>query len=224
VQSASQSIEVLRWFGNAAIAFATLAGSALAPATVLAQQAEPAHQPGHRVALVDVGYIFKNLPAIKAHVSKVQSDREKDEAEIKQKRDTLKQAVEQLKTLKVGTVEYARQEEYVANLDSKLRLNGIREHRGLGDAEAIIYYDNYQRIAAAVRAVAIHNNIKLVLRYDSEDIDSQQNDSVVRGVMNNVVYHDSTIDMTNVVIRYLEKQTDTSQDATIGNASSESNQ
>jgi Skp family chaperone for outer membrane proteins len=220
LQSSRQPNELLRWFGRAAIAFATLAVSALAPTSLSAQQAEPADQLGHRVALIDVAYVFKNLPAIKAHVNKVKGDLRKDEAELEKKRAILKQAVEQLKTLKVGTAEYDRQEEYVANLESKLRLQRIHKHRELGEAEARLYYDSYQQITAAVRAVATHNNIQLVLRFNSEEMDSEQNDSVVRGVMKNVVYHDSPIDMTNTVMRYLEQQANTPQAALHGNASS----
>ena len=152
--------------------------------------------------------------------SKVEGDLKRYDAELKQKRDALKQSVAQLKTLKVGTADYARQEEHVAKLESKLRLDMVRKHKELGDAEAKLYYDNYQRIYAAVKAIATHNNIKLVLRFNSEEMDLEQNDSVARGVMKNVVYHDSTIDMTNTVMRYLEQQANTSQVATAGSAAS----
>ncbi|TWU38725.1 Outer membrane protein (OmpH-like) [Novipirellula aureliae] len=222
-QSSNQSSEVLRWFGKAAIAFATLAGFVLAPAPVSAQQAASTHPPGHRVALIDVTYILKNLPAIKAQISKLEADLEKHKAELKQKRDTLKQSVEQLKTLKVGTADYARQEEYVANLESALRSYTIYKHRELSDAEAKTYYDSYQRMTAVVRAIATRNNINLVLRFNSEDIDSEQNDSVTRGIMRNVVYHDSTVNMTNTVLQYLKEQTNRSQFATIVNPSSDTN-
>ena len=220
LQSSSQPSELLRWFGNAAIAFAAFAVSVLTPASLSAQQAEPTHQPVHRVALIDVAYIFKNLPAIKAHVNKIQDDMKKDEAELKQQRDTLKQAAEQLKALKVGTDEYNRQEKHVANLESKMRLRRVHKLRGLNEAQAKLYYDSYQQITAAVRAIATHNNIQLVLRYDSEEMDSGQRDSVFRGVLKNVVYHDSTIDMTNTVMRYLEQKANTPQAATSGKASS----
>ena len=213
VQSSSPPSEVLRWFCNAALAFATLAGFALSPATVSAQQPESTHQTGHRVALIDVAYILKNLPAIKAQVSKVKRDLEKEEAELKQKRDSLKQAVEQLKTLKVGTADYARQEEYVANLDSKLRVGWVHKHEGLSEAEGKLYYDNYRRIAAAVRVIATHNNINLVLRFNSKEMDPEQNESVIRGVTRNVVYRDNAINITNTVMRYLEEQTNTLQGA-----------
>jgi Skp family chaperone for outer membrane proteins len=219
VPSSGQPSAERRRFAKATIAFVTLAVAALVPATVFAQQAASAPT-GHRIAVIDVGYIFKNLPEIKAQISKVEADLKKDEAELKQKREALKQAVEQLKTLKIGTADYAKQEEYVANLESKLRLNRSRKQNQLRGVEAKIYFDNYQRIAAAVKAIATHNNIKLVLRFNSEDMDLEQNDSVARGVMKNVVYQDSTINITDTVIKYLERQTNTAQVATGGNAAS----
>ena len=220
LKSSNQPSEVPRWFGNAAIAFATFAGSAFASASLSAQQAEPTHQPGHRVALIDVAYIFRNLPAVNAHISKVKADLKKEELELKQRRDTLKQAVEQLKTLKVGSADYARQEEYVANLESQLRLHRVHKYRELNEAEARLYYNSYQKIAAALRAIATDNNIQLVLNSSSEEMDVEQNDSVVRGVMKNVVYHDRTVNMTNTVMRYLEQQANAPRAATSGNASS----
>jgi hypothetical protein len=40
----------------------------------------------------------------------------------------------------------------------------------MGEAEAKVYYDNYRRIAAAVRVIATRNNIKLVLRLNRKDM------------------------------------------------------
>ncbi len=223
VQTSRRPIAELPWWGSAAIAFATLVVSAIAPATAAAQQANSTHQPGHQVAVIDVAHIFKNLPAIKAQVGKVEDDLRRYEAELKQKQAALKQSAAQLKTLKVGTAAYARQEEHVADLQSKLRLDMTRKQMELRDAEAEIYYVNYQRIAAAVKAVATHNHINLVLRFNSEEMDLEQAESVARGVMKNVVYHDSTINMTNTVMKYLETQTNTSQVATGGSAASATN-
>jgi Skp family chaperone for outer membrane proteins len=208
--------------GSAAIALATLAASAWAPVTVSAQQAESTHQPGHRVAVIDVAYLFKNLPEIKAQVGKFESDLKKFDAEVKQQRETLKQSAAELQTLRNGTADYARKEEKIANLESKLRLEMSRKQQEFRDAEARIYYENYQRIAAAVKAIATHNNIQLVLRFNSEQMALEQNESVARGVMKNVVYHQSTIDMTQTVMRYLEHQANRSQIATGGKPASAS--
>ena len=178
----------------------TLAASAMMPATVSAQDSA-----GHRVAVVDVAFIFKNSPTIKAQVSKVEGDLKAYEGTLNGKRDQLKAAAEQLKSFKAGSPEYAAQEEKVASLESKLRLDMARKRKELADAEAQIYFANYQRIAEGVGFLAKHYKVNLVLRYNSEDMDLEKGESVIRGVMKNIVYHDDSLDMTKGVMQYLEK-------------------
>ncbi len=188
----------VRFIGKSAIAMAIVTLSAMAPVVATAED-------GHRLAVVDVAYIFKNHPGIKAQVSKVETDLKNYDAELTAKRETLKQEAAQLKTLKVGTADYTAQEEKVASMESKLRLDMARKRKELADAEARIYYENYQRIAAGVKFLAQHYKINLVLRYNSEDMDLEQGDSVIRGVMKNIVYHDEALDMTKGVMQYLDQ-------------------
>ena len=188
----------MRLIGKAAIAMAIGVVYALAPAAAAAED-------GHRVAVVDVAYIFKNHKGIQAQVTKIENDLKAYDAELKQKREALKNAVEQLKTLKVGSAAYSKQEELVASMESKLRLDMARKRKELGEAEAKIYFDNYQQIAAGVKFLAQHYKINLVLRYNSENMDVEEGNSVIRGVMKNVVYHDDSLDMTKGVMQYLDQ-------------------
>lgn len=188
----------MRFIGKAAIAMALVTLSALAPVAASAED-------GHRIAVVDVAYIFKNHPGIKAQVTKVETDLKNYDGELKGKREALQQAAAQLKTLKVGTAAYSTQEETVASMESKLRLEMARKRKELGDKEAKIYYENYQRIAAGVKFLAQHYKINLVIRYNSEDMDVDQGDTVIRGVMKNIVYHDDSLDMTKGVMQYLDQ-------------------
>lgn len=189
----------MRLIGKAAIAMAITTLAALAPLSASAQDG------GHRLAVVDVAYIFKNHPGIKAQVSKVESDLKSYDGELQKKREELKQSAEQLKAYKVGSPEYAAQEERVASLESKLRLDMARKRKELADAEARIYFENYGRIADGVKFLANHYKINLVLRYNSEDMDIERGESVIRGVMKNIVYHDDALDMTKGVMQYLDK-------------------
>ena len=45
-------------------------------------------------------------------------------------------------------------------------------------------------------------------------MDLKQNDSVVRGVMKHIFYHDSTADITGDVMRYLDQQANAPPTAT----------
>jgi Skp family chaperone for outer membrane proteins len=184
--------------------------------SVLAPVSASADEAGHRIAVVDVAYIFKNHEGIKGQVSKVENDLKAFDSQLKGKREELKQAIEQLKTFKVGTPKYSEMEEQVASMESKLRLDMNRKRQSLAEAEAKIYYENYKLIANGVKFLAQHYKINLVLRYNSEEMDLEKGDSVIRGVMRNIVYHDESLDMTKGVMQYLDKTM--GQQARAGNA------
>ncbi|MCA9138986.1 MAG: OmpH family outer membrane protein [Planctomycetales bacterium] len=200
--------------GVFAIGLATVLAPGLTTSTASAQDSAP-----HRVAVVDVAFIFKNHPGIKAQVAKVEGELKAYDAELKQKREQLKNTAAKLKTLTPGSPDYAALEEQLASMDSKLRLDMARKRKELADAEAKIYFDNYQQIAAGVKFLANHYKINLVLRYNSEEMDQAEGESVIRGVMKNIVYHDASLDMTPGVMQYLDKVIKTEPGIALGGAS-----
>lgn len=171
------------------------------PSAALAQESAP-----HKIAVVDVARILKEHPGIKAQVAEVEQDLKNYDAQLSAKRDELKQAVEKLKTFNVGTPEYSKQEEAVAEMESKLRLEMNRKRKELVDAEARIYFENYQMIADTVQKIAEHNGIDLVLRYNGEEMELEKQESVIRGVMKNIVYRSDRLDMTNAVMQVLSQR------------------
>ncbi|TWT67547.1 OmpH family outer membrane protein [Allorhodopirellula solitaria] len=173
--------------------------------TVLASTAATAQDTGHRIAVVDVAYIFKNNEGIKAQVKQVEDSLKSFDEELQAKRNELKSAAEKLKTFQPGSADYISQEEAVASMESKLRLEMARKRKELADREAKIYFDNYQIIAAGVKTLAEYHKVNLVLRYNSEEMNLEQGESVIRGVMKNIVYHDEAIDMTNGTMAYLDR-------------------
>ncbi len=175
-------------------------------------------QEGHRVAVIDVAYIFNNHPSIKADRTKVEEELKAIDAELVKKRDELQQAAAELKTFKPNSPEYAAAEEAINGMESRLRLDIARKRKELSDAEAKIYFDNYQRIAAGVKFMANHYKINLVLRYNSEEMTLEEGESVIRGVMKNVVYHDEQLDMTKGVMTYLDQTSNRVATAPAGRA------
>lgn len=193
---------------SVAFVLSCLAIGAVAPVAAQAQApaATAATTGGHRVAVVDVARIFKESPAIKSQVEAVENELKTYDATLAGKRDALKAEVEKLKVNNVGSPEYTAQEEKVAEMESKLRLEMARKRKELSDAEARIYFENYQSIAEAVKYLASYNKINLVLRYNSEEMDMAKGESVIRGVMKNIVYHEPSLDMTDLVMQYLNSR------------------
>jgi len=190
----------VRSFGKSAIILAIVSITSLMPAYVSAQSASST---GHRVAVVDVAYIFKMHAGIRAEVAKVEQDLKAFDGTLKAKQAGLKAAAEQLKTFKIGSTEYAAQEQEVALMESKLRVDMASKRRQLAATEARIYFQNYKRITDGVKFMANHYKINLVLRYNSDEMDLEKPDTVIRGVMKNIVYHDEDLDMTKAIMQYL---------------------
>ncbi|WP_233148417.1 OmpH family outer membrane protein [Rhodopirellula sp. MGV] len=176
----------------------------LAPGLV-ANQAQAQNTEPHRIAVVDVGYIFKSHTGIRTQVAKIEADLKAFDAELKDKREQLRVMAAKLKDLSPGTPDYAALEEQITDMDAKLRLEMNRKRKELADAEAKIYFDNYQHIAEGVKFLAGHYKINLVLRYNSEEMKEGEGQSVIRGVMKNIVYHDEQLDMTPGVMQYLDR-------------------
>jgi len=159
---------------------------------------------GHRIAVVDVAYIFKNHPSIQAEVAKVEQELKTFDAELNTKREELQRTALMMKEYKPGSPEYSAAEEQVAGMESRLRLEMARKRKELTDAEAKIYYENYQKIAAGVKYFANYYKINLVLRHNSEEMNMEQGDTVARGVMKSIIYHDDSLDMTKGIMQYLD--------------------
>lgn len=182
-----------------AITLSTLLGSTSANSqTAAAQEMGP-------IGVIDVAYIFKNDPSIKSQIESVENQLKEIDTDLKARRDELKNAAELLKTFKPGSDQYSSQEEKVAAMESRLRLDMARKRKELQDSEAKIYFENYQRIVAGVKVIADHYKVKVVLRYNSDEMEADKGESVLRGVMKSVVYHDPAIDMTQGVMTYLNR-------------------
>ncbi len=199
----------MRSFGKSAIVLAIVTLTTLVPSRASAQapaDGQVSSPAGHRIAVVDVAYIFKNHPGIRSEVQAVQDNLKAFDTKMKQEQAALKQLAEQLKQYKVGTPDYQKLEAEIAEKDSKLRLQMAGKQRELAQEEARIYFRNYERITAGVKVMADYYKINLVLRYNSDKLDLEKPESVVRGVMKNIVYHDQDLDMTKAIMQYLTKQ------------------
>lgn len=160
---------------------------------------------GTKIAIVDVARILKDHPGIKSQMQQIEQELKNFDASFKAKNEELKNEVAVLKDLVPGTPDYTRQEEKIAQIESRGKLDFGRRRKELIDAEAKIFHDNYQLISQMVSSVAVTNQIGIVFRYNSEEMDLTDKDSLIRGVMKNIVYHDAGLDMTDLVMKMLDQ-------------------
>ena len=127
------------------------------------------------------------------------------DSQIGTRRDSLKTEAAKLKGLKVGSPEYTANENELASMDTKLRLDITRARKEFAEKQAKVYYNNYTLISDVVKRIAEFNKINMVLRYNSEEMDLDNPQSVMMGVMKPIVYYDAQIDLTKPVMQYLEQ-------------------
>ena len=193
----------MRVTASLAPALAILLASALGGTSVRTTQS--AAQDMGPIGVIDVQKIFANDPAIKAQVETIKNQLKAIDTDLKARRTELTNAAKLLKTFKPGSDQYDAQEEKVAGMESKLRLDMKRKRDELQDAEAKVYYDNYKRIVSAVERIAQHYKVKVVMRFNSDEMEAGNNESVLRGITKSVIYYDPSIDMTPAVMQLLNQ-------------------
>ena len=168
----------------------------------IASAQSPAPQ-GTRVGVIDVGYIFKNHPTMKTQIDNIDKQIKQAEDEINARRESVLKEIDKLRSFKEDTMEYKQAEEKIANLESQLKLDFMRREKEFAEAKATIIYDAYQQVTGAVKAMAEHNGIDIVLRFSQDEMDPKKPQSVGGGINRDIVYFNPSMDLTTFVLKLL---------------------
>ena len=194
---------------------AVLAGSLLAIsllyAAAIAQQgtgapASSASRFRSDIALVDVGYIYKNYDRFKQYMADLQADMERADAVMKKERDSLKQLQDSLSQYNAGSKEYKDLEERIVGKSADFNARVTLQRKEFLVNEAKIYHMIYQQIQDEVKAFAQENNVLAVLRFNSELPEVTKPDEVARGLNNQVVWHHPNLDITKYILDNLKRR------------------
>jgi Skp family chaperone for outer membrane proteins len=196
---------VLAVLAGSLLAISLLGAAAMAqPGT--ATPASSASRFRSDIALVDVGYIFKNHDRFKQYMADLQADMERADAVMKKERDSLKQLQDSLSQYNAGSKEYKDLEERIVGKLADFNARVTLQRKEFLVNEAKIYHMIYQQIQDEVKAFAQENNVLAVLRFNSELPDVQKPDEVARGLNNQVVWHHPNLDITKYILDNLKRR------------------
>ena len=195
-QLAIFTFAVAATLGQAAIQAQAPVPPAAAPA------ARPA-TPASHVAVIDVGYIFKNHTRFKTAMDKMKDEVLAAENALKSERDRINGLMEQLKGFNVGTPEYKKLEAEVAKAQGDFSVNAQLQKKDFMDREAKVYLQVYSEIERAVSQFARDNGIAVVHRFDGDPVDSSDRNRILGSITKPIVYYDPQIDITPDVLRML---------------------
>jgi Skp family chaperone for outer membrane proteins len=189
------------------LAVVEVSAFAQVPGQIPAAQAPAAQAhsagPATAVAVIDVGYVFKNHARFKAAMDKMKDEVMAAENGLKSERDRINGLMEQIKGFNVGTPEYKKLEAEIAKAQGDFNVNAQLQKKDFMDREAKVYLQVYTEIEKAVEQFAREHRIAVVHRFDGEPVDNSDRNQILRGITKPIVYLEPGIDITPDILKML---------------------
>lgn len=158
------------------------------------------------VTVLDVAKVFENHPVFKAKMDSLKNDVKAFQERVRaQVTDLTKKRQALTQQYKIGSPEFKQEEEKLAREEAELKVKTGQREREFMNQEAKLYYDTYIEVQGIVASFARANNISLVLRFDSTEIDQSNRQSVSAGVNRFIVYQEK-LDLTQLIINEVVKK------------------
>jgi Skp family chaperone for outer membrane proteins len=175
-----------------------------APAAAPAGFSSGASASQYHIAVVDISFIFKNLPAFTSQIEKLKGEMQTADDSLRAERDRLVQMEEERNTKKPGSPEFKQLDENLARLKAEFSIKQGTVRRDFLEKEALVYYTCYNQVSAAVKAYADKHNIGMVLRFTGDDEIADKSatpdrEAVMRLIMQPII-HQNHIDITPDVL------------------------
>lgn len=160
----------------------------------------------HKVGLIDMAHIFKNYKKFDALREDLKQEITKSDTQAKQMKGELKKLDDELKQMKQGSAGYTQKEKQLLQANSELQafVNGAQ--RDFLRKESQIYKTIYLEVTDAVNKYAQHYQYTLIIRFAREEVEETNEPQDVMARMNRqVVYYRDEHDITNPVLKFLNK-------------------
>jgi Skp family chaperone for outer membrane proteins len=169
-----------------------------------AQNAVPARPkaPATSVALLDVPKIFKTHTRMKLQLEELKRDMQTADAKFKQEREEIRRMYDEgLRQFQKGTDQYSQMEEQLAGREAKMQVDMNRDKNSFLQRKASIFQGVYQEIWQATDFYCRQNGIDMVMLFANDQYDPQYPESVMNYVLRPVVWYDPGLDITNDILR-----------------------
>lgn len=183
------------------------AAAALAVALVpsaYAQSPASANAQKFGVAVIDINYVFKNHQKFRAAMDGMKGDFTAVDAELKGEQQKIVDAEQQLQTFKPGSPEFEQLDGQLLQMKAALQIQVTQKRKSLVEQEAKIYYETYVEVSKAIEYYAQRQGLGLVLRFNGDEADPNNRDSILRAI-NKAVHYQNQVDITPDVLALLNR-------------------
>ena len=156
-----------------------------------------------KVAIVDVGSIFKQHPTFAGQLEALKGKADGFKAQAMQAQQALAAKAQSLQDLKPDSDDFRTKQTELAKEAAALQVEQNNLMQKLMEREAMLHFETYQQVNALISAYCDDRGIQLVLRYNNQDMDLAQPGSVMQRVNSSVVYNDPNNDITKAIVGQL---------------------
>lgn len=179
---------------------------ALSPAAAQQQPSGPGLQPGPaNIAVIDIAAIYKNHSRFNQMMNEIKTDMEAADTAMKKERDALKGMAESLDQFRAGTPDYKRLEEEIARRQANLATQVQLQKKDFLLREARVHYTVYQEVMQEVDYFSASHGIAMVFRFNSDPVDVEKPDDVLRYINRPIVWVPQGCNITAYVLDRLNR-------------------
>jgi Skp family chaperone for outer membrane proteins len=153
-----------------------------------------------KVALVDVGMVFKNHPSFSQELESLKSEADKFKEETRQMQAALMEKAGVLKNYQPDSDEFRQAETDLAKESAALEVQQRSKLRTLMEREAKLHYDTYMQIKSAVSTYCEQRGIQLVMRHDATPMKADQPSAIMQKVNGKIVFHQPNNEITQQIV------------------------
>jgi Skp family chaperone for outer membrane proteins len=157
------------------------------------------------IALIDIGYIFKNHIKFKNAMDGLGKDIKVAEDTLNKEREVIQKMITRLKDYKPGTPDYKHLEEDVTQKQADFTVRAQIQKREFQEREAKVYLLTVQEINDTVKAYSDSQGLTLVMKFNGDPMDPNDRESIMRELNKPIMYYRPGIDITPVVLDQLNR-------------------
>jgi Skp family chaperone for outer membrane proteins len=159
-----------------------------------------------KVALVDIGQVFKSHPVFAQQLDGLKKEAEQFKVSTQQLQQQLMSKAEVLKSYEPSSAEFRNAETELAKESAAMEVQQRDKMRVLMEREAKLHYDTYMEIKQLISMYCEQTGTKLVLRFNNIEMKPGDAASIMQRVNENIVYNRPGNDITTQIVAQLAQQ------------------
>lgn len=163
-----------------------------------------------RIGAIDMEKVFKEYKKVEFVSSQLRTDAQSKQAELGKLLGQMQQLGEEMKGLAPGSNDFTSKENDITRLRAQLESERELAQAEFARREAESLAQIYREVQEASATVAKANSMHYVVKISNEPVSGSDPNSVMAAMARSVIYSDPSLDITPIVIKWLNQRYETS--------------